>query len=289
MRTESVVTRRARDGARLPSCDAPGGDRSAPGRARSRPRAPRAPGPARGRPRRARRRPGSTRRCASSRARRATRAELERVHAGAVPRPARGVLRRAVAARSTPTPRRRPDRGTRRSSPPAPGLAAVDALDARRGHRRVLRGPAARPPRRADARDGLLPAQQRRGRRGRARATGASGCSIVDWDAHHGNGTQDMFWTDPDVLYVSMHEWPLYPGTGRLDEIGAGPGRGRDGQLPASRRARPATSTSPRSTRWSRRSPSGSRPTGCWSRPGSTPTAPTRSPASGSQRATSPT
>jgi acetoin utilization deacetylase AcuC-like enzyme len=49
---------------------------------------------------------------------------------------------------------------------------------------------------------------------------------IVDWDAHHGNGTQDMFWTDPDVLYVSMHEWPLYPGTGRLDDVGAGAGRG---------------------------------------------------------------
>jgi acetoin utilization deacetylase AcuC-like enzyme len=43
---------------------------------------------------------------------------------------------------------------------------------------------------------------------------------IVDWDAHHGNGTQDMFWSDPDVMYVSMHEWPLYPGTGRLDDVG---------------------------------------------------------------------
>jgi acetoin utilization deacetylase AcuC-like enzyme len=49
---------------------------------------------------------------------------------------------------------------------------------------------------------------------------------IVDWDAHHGNGTQDMFWADAQVMYVSLHEWPLYPGTGRLDEDGAGPGRG---------------------------------------------------------------
>jgi acetoin utilization deacetylase AcuC-like enzyme len=46
---------------------------------------------------------------------------------------------------------------------------------------------------------------------------------IVDWDVHHGNGTQDIFWDDPRVLYVSTHEWPLYPGTGRADETG-GPG-----------------------------------------------------------------
>jgi len=43
---------------------------------------------------------------------------------------------------------------------------------------------------------------------------------IVDWDAHHGNGTQAIFWDRPDVLYVSLHEWPLYPGTGRADETG---------------------------------------------------------------------
>ena len=49
---------------------------------------------------------------------------------------------------------------------------------------------------------------------------------VVDWDAHHGNGTQAIFVEDPDVFYVSMHEWPLYPGTGRIDEIGSGPGTG---------------------------------------------------------------
>jgi acetoin utilization deacetylase AcuC-like enzyme len=49
---------------------------------------------------------------------------------------------------------------------------------------------------------------------------------IVDWDVHHGNGTQAMFWDDPDVLYVSTHQHPLYPGTGRPDEVGgpAAPG-----------------------------------------------------------------
>jgi acetoin utilization deacetylase AcuC-like enzyme len=55
---------------------------------------------------------------------------------------------------------------------------------------------------------------------------------IVDWDAHHGNGTQAMFWEDPDVLYVSMHEWPLYPGTGRLHDVGAGAGAGTTVNFP---------------------------------------------------------
>ena len=43
---------------------------------------------------------------------------------------------------------------------------------------------------------------------------------IVDYDAHHGNGTQETFYADARVAYVSFHEWPLYPGTGRLDELG---------------------------------------------------------------------
>lgn len=55
---------------------------------------------------------------------------------------------------------------------------------------------------------------------------------ILDWDAHHGNGTQDMFWAEPSVLYVSMHEWPLYPGTGRLDEVGSGIGAGATVNFP---------------------------------------------------------
>ena len=55
---------------------------------------------------------------------------------------------------------------------------------------------------------------------------------IVDYDAHHGNGTQEIFYDDPRVLYVSFHEWPLYPGTGRHDEIGAGAGEGATVNLP---------------------------------------------------------
>ena len=42
--------------------------------------------------------------------------------------------------------------------------------------------------------------------------------AIVDWDVHHGNGTQAIFWDDPTVLFVSLHQWPFYPGTGGPDE-----------------------------------------------------------------------
>jgi len=46
--------------------------------------------------------------------------------------------------------------------------------------------------------------------------------AIVDWDVHHGNSTQDVFYDDPSVLYISMHEFPAYPGTGWLHEVGGG-------------------------------------------------------------------
>lgn len=49
---------------------------------------------------------------------------------------------------------------------------------------------------------------------------------IIDWDLHHGNGTQAMFWTDPTVFYFSVHCYPAYPGTGRKSEIGEGAGEG---------------------------------------------------------------
>jgi len=55
---------------------------------------------------------------------------------------------------------------------------------------------------------------------------------IVDWDVHHGNGTQDVFWDDPDVLYVSTHQWPAYPGSGRADEVGGPSGRGATVNVP---------------------------------------------------------
>ena len=55
---------------------------------------------------------------------------------------------------------------------------------------------------------------------------------IVDWDVHHGNGTQATFWEDPQVGFLSIHRWPFYPGTGDEDEIGSGPGLGTTLNLP---------------------------------------------------------
>ncbi len=51
---------------------------------------------------------------------------------------------------------------------------------------------------------------------------GVERVAIVDWDVHHGNGTQDIFWDDPSVLFCSTHQMPLYPGTGAKTETGAG-------------------------------------------------------------------
>ncbi len=55
---------------------------------------------------------------------------------------------------------------------------------------------------------------------------------VLDWDAHHGNGTQDIFYDRAEVLYVSLHQFPFYPGTGSLSETGAGPGKGATVNLP---------------------------------------------------------
>jgi acetoin utilization deacetylase AcuC-like enzyme len=56
--------------------------------------------------------------------------------------------------------------------------------------------------------------------------------AIVDIDVHHGNGTQDVFYDDPSVLYCSLHQWPLYPGTGTQQETGAGRGEGTTLNVP---------------------------------------------------------
>src|SRR5215471_16791366 len=59
-----------------------------------------------------------------------------------------------------------------------------------------------------------------------ARTLGAAKVAIVDYDVHHGNGTQHIFEADPHVLYVSTHQYPYYPGTGAATEVGVGDGRG---------------------------------------------------------------
>jgi acetoin utilization deacetylase AcuC-like enzyme len=65
-----------------------------------------------------------------------------------------------------------------------------------------------------------------------ARSRGVGRVAVVDWDVHHGNGTQEMFWREPGVLYVSTHQFPFYPGTGDVDEVGEGPGKGYTVNLP---------------------------------------------------------
>jgi len=56
--------------------------------------------------------------------------------------------------------------------------------------------------------------------------------AILDWDVHHGNGTQHLFERDPAVFYASLHQWPLYPGTGAASERGIGPGEGATRNCP---------------------------------------------------------
>ena len=145
--------------------------------------------------------------------------------------------RRAGAGRVSvrPRPRRQPDlarllRGLR------PGLRRVDprrrAGGAGRGRARVrLRGRA--PPRHAGSRVGVLLPERRRARDPGAAAHGLR-VAYVDIDAHHGDGVQAAFYRSADVLTVSTHERGdrLFPGTGGVEEIGEGPGRGYAVNLP---------------------------------------------------------
>ena len=71
----------------------------------------------------------------------------------------------------------------------------------------------------------------------RARAMGARRVAILDWDVHHGNGTQDVFYADKEVLYLSAHRSPFYPGTGAVRETGWGEGRGFTVNVPLSARS----------------------------------------------------
>jgi acetoin utilization deacetylase AcuC-like enzyme len=61
---------------------------------------------------------------------------------------------------------------------------------------------------------------------------GLSRVMILDWDVHHGNGTNDIFWESREVLFVSIHQAPLYPGTGAASDVGGGPGAGFTVNLP---------------------------------------------------------
>lgn len=61
---------------------------------------------------------------------------------------------------------------------------------------------------------------------------GLNNVLVVDWDVHHGNGTQATFWRDPQVGFLSIHRWPFYPGSGDDSETGSGPALGRIMNLP---------------------------------------------------------
>jgi acetoin utilization deacetylase AcuC-like enzyme len=63
-------------------------------------------------------------------------------------------------------------------------------------------------------------------------AHGVERVLVLDWDVHHGNGTNAIFHEDPGVLFVSIHQWPLYPGSGPADDVGSGAGRGFTVNLP---------------------------------------------------------
>jgi acetoin utilization deacetylase AcuC-like enzyme len=63
-------------------------------------------------------------------------------------------------------------------------------------------------------------------------ALGVERVLVLDWDVHHGNGTNDIFHATDEVLFVSIHEWPLYPGTGPASDAGSGPGEGHTVNLP---------------------------------------------------------
>jgi acetoin utilization deacetylase AcuC-like enzyme len=65
-----------------------------------------------------------------------------------------------------------------------------------------------------------------------ALALGAERVLVLDWDVHHGNGTNAIFHESPEVLFASIHQYPFYPGTGRLEDAGAGAGEGYSLNLP---------------------------------------------------------
>ena len=146
----------------------------------------------------------------------------------------RGVLRRRRRDDRHGHDRRRADSFEAALHAAGGAAAAAERLLAGEAQRGVLRPAPARPPRRARSGDGLLPVQQRRGRGRATRSTPAapSGCSILDWDVHHGNGTEAIFAAVRDVLYASIHQWPLYPGTGAAEYAGEGEGEGYTVNLP---------------------------------------------------------
>jgi acetoin utilization deacetylase AcuC-like enzyme len=111
-------------------------------------------------------------------------------------------------------------------------IAAVDAIQADQANRAFILG---RPPGHHATRNramGFCLLNTIAIAAAHARSAGFDRVAIVDWDVHHGNGTQDIFYQDDSVLYCSVHQSPWYPGTGNRSETGSGAGEGTTCNIP---------------------------------------------------------
>ena len=167
---------------------------------------------------------------------------------------------------------------TRSARRPRPAAGTLDADtimsprllprgDARRRRRvrdgrRAARRAARRSPSAACARRATTPSARRRwasassttsrSRRSTRSSSGAERVLVLDWDVHHGNGTNDIFHSRDDVLFASIHQSPLYPGTGPLSDVGLGAGEGFSLNLPVPPGLRRARRSCRSSSTWSR-------------------------------------
>jgi acetoin utilization deacetylase AcuC-like enzyme len=176
-------------------------------------------------------REGLTGRCLRVAAREATRAEIERVHTASHIDVIAATAARHFAQLD-------PDTYTCRDSAAAARLAAGGLIDLTSAvvEGRVDNGFALlRPPghhAEADRAMGFCLFNNVAIAARAAQERGVKRILILDWDLHHGNGTQNTFWEDASVLYFSTHQFPFYPGTGDVPETGGGAGAGRTVNVP---------------------------------------------------------
>jgi acetoin utilization deacetylase AcuC-like enzyme len=152
---------------------------------------------------------------------RVSRAQLERVHAPSLIDEVFGSAPREGYVRLDPDTAMSPDSLEAAQRAAGAVCAAVDALIDGKATRAFC---AVRPPGHHATRDtamGFCLFNNVAIGAAHALARGLTRVAVIDFDVHHGNGTQDIFYDDPRVLYASTHQWPLYPGTGRREETGA--------------------------------------------------------------------